>query len=316
MQIHPHLVPRLAPLLAIDPVDADTPAARALIDAYYASLAAPWDPPAVDVADDAVPGPHGDVPVRVYRPRDAVGPLPGLVWLHGGAWVHGGLDMPEAHVVAAELAVAANAVVVSVDYHLAGPTVRYPVPVDDTVAVWEHVTAGRVAGLDPSRVALGGASAGGNIALGAALRLRDGVGAAPAGLVLAYPVAHVPIPAPDDDLGELLRQVPAVLRFTPARSFQALATYLGRIDDIPLEVSPGHARLAGLPPTWLGLSEVDTLRPSGDLLAVQLEAAGVPVRVHVAEGMLHGHLNQVPRPALPGIRATLDFLAEGLAAAF
>lgn len=315
MQIHPDIARRFAPLQAIDPDAAADPVALALLDEYKASFAAPWELPAVDVRDETVPGPHGDVPVRVYRPSGATGPLPGLVWLHGGAWVAGDLDMPEAHVVAAEIAAAASAVVVSVDYRLAGATVKYPVPVDDTCAVWDNVVAGRVAGLDTTRVALGGASAGGNIALGATMRLRETGGAEPAALLLAYPVAHIPLPAPDDALAEVLRQVPEVLRFTQARSLRVLQTYLGRIDDIPVEVSPGHGRLAGLPPTWLGLSEIDTLRPSGELFADQLRAVGVPVQVDVAAGMLHGHLNLVPRPELPEVRRTLDFLIDGLRAA-
>ena len=109
-------------------------------------------------------------PVRVYRPPGAASrEVPGLLWMHGGAFVAGDLDMPEAHVVSAELA-SRGAIVVSVDYRLATATVRYPVPLDDVHAAWgwfADVTDDL--GTDPRQLAIGGASAGANLAAAATL---------------------------------------------------------------------------------------------------------------------------------------------------
>ena len=131
-----------------------------------------YEPPTLHIVDAAVSGPHGDVPVRIYAPPEAPGPLPCLVWLHGGAYQYGDLDMVEAHGVAAELASRTPIVVVSVDYRLA-PAFHYPVPVDDCEAVVRWLAAGSLGRVDPTKVAVGGASAGANLATATCLRLRD-----------------------------------------------------------------------------------------------------------------------------------------------
>jgi len=145
-----------------------------------------WDaaeaPPAVHTRSQSAPGPHGPVPVRIYSPSAEV-PVgaPCLVWLHGGGFIGGDLDMHEADWTAREVCVAAGAVVVSVDYRLAVGGVCYPVPHDDTVAAvtWVRDRAEEL-GVDPARITIGGASAGGNLTAGAAVRLRDRDGWAPA----------------------------------------------------------------------------------------------------------------------------------------
>src|SRR4051794_17839471 len=140
-------------------------------------------PPAVTVDSVAVDGPHGPIPVRVYTSGTG-SDRPSLVWMHGGAFVMGDLDMPEADRTAREVADRAGAVVVSVDYRLAVGGVHYPVPLDDVVAVvrWVRDHPAEL-GLDPARIAVGGASAGANLATGAVLRLRDEDGWQPAALV-------------------------------------------------------------------------------------------------------------------------------------
>lgn len=93
-----------------------------------------WVAPDIGIEDTAIDGPHGAIPVRVYRPRSA--PAAALLWAHGGGFAGGTLDMAEAHVVAAEICSRADALVVSVDYRLAIDGVRYPVPLDDVQAAW------------------------------------------------------------------------------------------------------------------------------------------------------------------------------------
>ena len=148
--------------------------------------------PAPDAAtrDLTVDGPHGPVPVRVYEPAGDGAGRPALLWLHGGAFMFGDLDMPEADLTAREICARAGAVVVSVDYRLAVGGVHHPVPLDDCVAAarWLRDSAADL-GVDPDRIHLGGASAGGNLATATVLRLRDEDGWQPASLVADLPGA-------------------------------------------------------------------------------------------------------------------------------
>lgn len=284
------------------------PELEARLTAFFADPEAP-EMPDVAIEDRAIPGPHGEVGVRVYTPRGEA--RRALVWLHGGGFVGGDLDMLEAHRVSAELAARADALVVSVDYRLVDDKVRYPVPIDDVHAAWLWLTEGEGVGLLPrGPVSLGGASAGGALALAAALRLRDEGGRAPDGLLLAYPFLHFPVPALDDETAAEMLRLPAMLRFTTRGIADMVRNYVGRLTDLPPDALPGAARLEHLPPTAIAVSEFDDLRPSGELLAVQLAESAVPVRTHVARGMLHGHLNRAP--SLEEVDRTLDFLASML----
>ncbi|WP_051393388.1 alpha/beta hydrolase [Glycomyces arizonensis] len=264
----------------------------------------PWDATGVQVEDTAIAGPHGPIPLRAYRPE---GPIRGAaLWAHGGGFVHGDLDMPEAHVVSLEIARRAGVFTVSVDYRLARNGVRHPVPIDDVHAAWTWLCGEETARGLP--IAIGGASAGGALALAAALRARD-TGPRPAdALLLAYPFAHYPNPALDPQVSAEMAAIPA--RFPTESIENMVRSYVGRISDLPPDALPGAARLDGLPPTRILLSEYDDLRASGELLERQLTELGVPVESHLAPGMTHGHLNHLPR--LPAIDASLDFLAGGL----
>ncbi|MFI9464571.1 alpha/beta hydrolase fold domain-containing protein [Streptomyces xiamenensis] len=284
------------------------PEAGRRFDAFFRDPA-PWPEPEADTEEHTVPGPHGPVPIRVYRPRGRR-PGPALLWLHGGGFRAGDLDMPEAHLVSAELAARAGALVVSVGYRLAVDGVRYPVPVDDVRAAWQWLT-GPEAPTYAGPPALGGASAGAALALSAAIRQRDaGSAPPPAALLLAYPFAHFPVPVLDDDTAALMRELPSILRFDTASIEDMVRNYVGRITELPPAAMPGAAGLTGLPPTGIVLSELDDLRPSGDLLARQLTESGVPTRTYLATGMLHGHLNRTP--SLAEVDRSLAFFATVL----
>src|SRR6478735_5476742 len=167
--------------------------------------------PAPDVAtrDLTVDGPHGPVPVRVYEPPGEGTTRPALLWLHGGAFMFGDLDMPEADLTAREICTRAGAVVVSVDYRLAVGGVHHPVPLDDCVAAtrWLRDNAAEL-GVDPTRISVGGGSAGGNLAVATTLRLRDEDGWQPAALIPVYPVLHPELPAASPEVAALLDEVP------------------------------------------------------------------------------------------------------------
>lgn len=313
MPVHPLIAARFDLLRDVQPGSSpETPEVAQAFAAWSAPYAA-YTLPDVAIEDRRLDGPHGPVPVRLYRPPHERADRPAVLWMHGGGFVGGDLDMPEAHVVAAELAARVDAVVVSVDYRLASETVHYPVPLDDVSAAWGWVVgSAEELGIDPARIAIGGASAGANLAVAAALRIRDAGGPQPSAMLLAYPALHFPVPALDDDLAAEMRRLPATLRFFPATITNLTRAYLGRITDIPSHLMPGLAALAGLPPAAVVLSEYDDLRSSGELFVQQLGEVGVPASVLLAIGMLHGHLNQPPVEALGEIGRSIDHLAAAV----
>jgi acetyl esterase len=294
MPLHPAYVERFPLLDGIDSFE-QLMGDPALEERFHTFMqwrdAAP--PPDVATADTAVPGPHGPVPVRSYSPDGDGSSRPCLVWMHGGAFMMGDLDMPEADRTAREVCARAGAVVISVDYRLAVGGVHHPVPLDDCVAVvrWVRDTAASL-GVDAERIAVGGASAGGNLATGAVLRLRDDDGWQPSWLIPAYGVFHPVLPRGSAELDALMSVAPDLLRFTPEQTAGITANYVGG----PVETADGYAMpaladLAGLCPTLMVDAEYDDLRSSGELFAAALAAAGVDVRRHVAPGMMHGFVN-------------------------
>jgi acetyl esterase len=249
----------------------------------------------IDIDNIAIPGPHGDVPLRTYTPRQPCGEA--LLWMHGGGFVKGDLDMPEADTVARELA-RAGITVASVDYRLAVNGVLFPVPGDDVDAAWRWASARITLGIPAPRWHLGGASAGANLAAAAALRARDTALPAPASLVLVYPVLHDLLPTPSPSLGVKLAGLPAEARFTRERCVELNLNYVG--DPALLKhpyAFPAHGDLSGLSPTLIVNAEVDDLRPSGEEFAGLLARAGVDVGVVREPGTWHGYLNDFANPA-------------------
>jgi acetyl esterase len=268
-------------------------------------------PDSVDIRNELVAGPHGPVPVRIYRTVNDAGTVPALLWVHGGGFAGGDLDMNESHVVSAEIAARSGAVVVAVGYRLAIGRVRYPVPLDDVEAAWLWLVANaRRLGVDPADISIGGGSAGANLATATVVRLRQKVLPSPHLMLLAYPALHFPVPALDDDVHAVMATLPRVLRATAPAVTAMFANYVGRISDFPPEVTPGHAGLHGFPSTRILISEYDDFRPSGELFAQQLAQAGVPVESRLCTGMLHGHLNRTP--TLPEVSNSLDFFAAAV----
>lgn len=271
--------------------------------------------PAVHVDDFAAPGPHGPVPVRIYRPDVSGDGLPLLVWCHGGGWAFGDLDMPEADSTSREIAARASAVVVSVDYRLAVNGVRYPVPLDDVVAAyrWSVEQCARL-GVDPMRVTLGGASAGANLAAGAVLRLRDGPDPLPSALILMYPTLHAPLPDPSEEVNSKIDGLDPASTFAPEYVTTKVENYVGGpLASADVYAMPGHADdLRGLPPTLIVNCEFDRLRASGERFAEQLREAGTPTTVLTAAGALHGHIN---RPWMPQAQQSYADMASWIVAA-
>nr|WP_255672707.1 alpha/beta hydrolase [Glycomyces amatae] len=288
---------------------ADDEEREALVQAYLLEYRATddWDAAGVAVEDLSIDGPHGPIPLRLYRPEAPAGGA--LLWAHGGGFRHGDLDMPEGHIVSLELARRASVVVASVDYRLAESGAnRHPVPIDDVHAAWTWLCE-----RDPARggpAAIGGASAGAALALSATLRARDAGPRLPDAMLLAYPFAHYPNPAPSPALSAEMAGLP--FRFEAEGVEEMVRNYVGRISDVPADALPGAARLDGLPRALLMAAEYDDLRSSAELLERQLREVGVPVEPYLALGMTHGHLNHSPKVA--EVDRSLDFFANGLSA--
>jgi acetyl esterase len=316
MPIHPDVAARFPLLDGLTSMREAyaTPEGLAQIRRYQS-----WDPavppPAATFRDDAAPGPHGRVPVRIYEPQAGEGTRrPCLVWAHGGGFVGGDLDMREADWTAREVSARAGAVVVSVDYRLAVDGVCYPVPHDDTVAAvaWVRDNA-EALGVDPGRIAVGGASAGANLTAGAVLKLRDGDAWLPSALVFVYGVAHPVVPAASPALATALTELPPLLAPPPGKRDDFLTVnYLGGpISSADGYAMPALAVLAGLCPTVVINAEYDGLRASGEAFAAALALAGVDVRQALIPGVLHGFLNQ---PAeLEPVGRCLDLMADVVA---
>ncbi|MEY2436911.1 MAG: acetyl esterase [Acidimicrobiaceae bacterium] len=263
---------------AMTEVSADE--ARAMYKLMSSIAGEPEDVDAVE--SRSVPGPDGDIPVRVYRPAAAPlgDPRPILVWYHGGGWVIGDLDT--ADVTCRSLANATGAIVVSVDYRLA-PEHRFPAAVDDCVAALEWVIAhGDELGGDPSRIAVGGDSAGGNLAAVVSLDARD-KGIALRHQLLVYPVTDATLSQPsmeENAEGYLL---------TKESMVWFVDHYLGAQGD-PKDprLSPLHAdELAGVAPATVFTAEFDPLRDEGEAYAERLREADVPVELTRFDGMVH-----------------------------
>ncbi len=243
-------------------------------------------------------GPHGPIPLRLYRPAgsDSAARLPGLVYLHGGGWTIGDLDTHD--VLCRQLSNAAGIAVVAVDYRL-GPEQRFPAAVDDAVAAtrWTRSNAAAL-GIDAARLAIGGDSAGGNLAAVVCLHLRDGAASeAPAGDAAAGapPLAFQLLIYPATDMRAV-----APSHTTNGQGYMltadSIAYYRGHyIPDAALHAdwraSPLLADdLSRLPPALVLTAGYDPLRDEGRQYADRLSEAGNRVQYLCFERQIHGFI--------------------------
>jgi acetyl esterase/lipase len=248
----------------------------------------------------------GELPVRLYYPR-LTGAMPVLVYFHGGGFVLGSLDTHDS--LARSLAVAADCLVVSVDYRLA-PEHRFPAAVDDSLAAvrWIGVHAAEI-GADPTRIAVGGDSAGGNLATVVALRLRDEGGPALAGQLLVYPMTWLRAP---------LEGSMAVNGEGYFLTASAVAWFENTYLADPGHASHPHASpllakdLGGLPPALVITAEFDPLLDQGEAYARRMSEGGVAVTLTRYPGAIHGFFGM---PVSLGRRA-IEEAARWLKAAF
>ena len=206
--------------------------------------------------DRTAPGPGGEVPVRVYRSVDATGTLPALLWIHGGGMIFGNIDQDD--LACDAYAEAVGCVVVNVEYRLA-PEHPHPAPVEDCYAAlrWMADNAAEL-GIDPARIAVGGASAGGGLAAGTVLMARDRGGPDVAFQLLVYPMLD------DRDATPSAQEFGGALSWGREHNVSGWKAYLGdRVgtDAVDHYAAPARATdLSGLPPALIQVGELETFR--------------------------------------------------------
>jgi acetyl esterase len=252
---------------------------------FIAMATAPGDPePVARVENRTIPGPGGDVPVRIYAPNSSA-PLPILVYFHGGGWAAGNIDTHDAQCRA--LANAAGCMVASVDYRLA-PEAKFPAQTEDCYAAVQWLAAnGASIGADGSRIAVGGDSAGGNLSAVVTMMARDRGGPRIAYQLLIYPATDfgADLPSARENAEGYLLTTAMVNKF---RDF-----YLRGAADVtnPLASPLRATNLGGLPPAMVVTAEFDPLRDEGEAYAKRLREAGVPVTLKRYDGLIHGFFN-------------------------
>jgi acetyl esterase len=232
--------------------------------------------------DVMLPGPHGDVPSRFYYPEGIDRPAC-LVYLHGGGFMQGSLDSWD-HFLR-DLVRQSGVAVLSVDYRLS-PEHKFPVAFDETVAIVRLMASdGATQGIDPRRLAIGGDSAGANLALAAALALRDAREQLLSFQLLIYGVYSADVESPSwQRFGR-----GAGLSQTQFRWI--LETYLENpAQQADWRVAPLLADLTGLPPAHLIVGSLDPLLDDSNNLAAKLKAAEVPSDLTIYQGINHGFI--------------------------
>lgn len=256
-------------------------------------------------------GPTGAVRIRIVRPADAQGDLPAVLYYHGGGWVMGDRNTHD-HLIR-ELAVQARAAVVFVEYDNA-PEVRYPANNEQAYAALEYVAAnGAAIGIDGTRLAVAGDSAGGNMAIAVTMMAKNRRGPQIRHQLLFYPVTDdVSNNASYREFGE-----------GPFLTRKAMDYFLGanfpakhRQDVLAFPLRASKEQLSGLPAATIIVAENDLLRDEGEAYGRRLIDAGVPVATTRFNGTMHDFVMLNPLAASEPARAAISQSAARLRAAF
>jgi acetyl esterase/lipase len=257
----------------------------------------PQDVPGVTIRDAMLPGSAGHPPVRVrlYLPEGVAGPRPAMLWVHGGGFIIGSPEQDAAKLIT--LSRDLGMVIAAVAYRL-GPEHPFPAGLEDAYAAlrWLHAGADGVA-VDPSRIVIGGASAGGGLAAGLVLHAHDRGEVPVAFQLLIYPML--------DDRTVLRTDIDqSRLRLWTTKSNRlGWSCYLGHAPGAAATseyAAPARrANLAGLPPAWIGVGTCDLFHDEDVDYARRLGEAGVPCGLTVVEGAFHG-FDVVAKAAVAG----------------
>ena len=275
----------------------DLPTARKFGEQMLATMMAGIpDSPHVVKEDRVVPGPQGapEVPIRVYRPVEGPSTLPGLFWIHGGGYVLGSIqqdDLMMQHIVEA-----VGCMVVSVEYRLA-PEHPFPAPLEDCYAALKWMTHHAMElGVDPTRIAVGGESAGGGLAAGLVLLTRDRGEVAVAFQLLIYPMID------DRDAtasSEAFADAPIWSRQDNRNGWRAyVGDAAGGANVSPYAAAARATDLSKLPPTYIAVGSHEVFLDEDVEYALRLARADIPVELHVYPRAFHGWDALAPTAAI------------------
>lgn len=265
----------------------DIPATRQFLAGLTTAMAAQApEIPGVVTSDHLAPGPDGapDVMVRIYQPETRPDTLPALLWIHGGGYVLG--DVEGDDLKAKSMALALNCVVASVEYRLA-PEHPFPAPLEDCYAALKWLAgSAKQFGVNPARIAIGGASAGGGLAAGLGLLARDRAEIAVCYQLLIYPMID------DSNVEQAGPNVPDAPLWTRASNLLGWRAYLqqepGSTGVSAYAAAFRAEDVSGLPPTFIGVGTPDLFRDEDIAYAQRLINAGVPTELHVYADAFHG----------------------------
>jgi acetyl esterase len=292
------------PFYEMSPADA-----RGVVDNVQA---APIPKPDIDESWVTVPVEVGDVRVRIVRPKDAAGPLPVILYLHGGGWILGNAGSHDRLV--RELAVGAKAAVAFVEYSLA-PEAKYPTQIEQAYGAAQWIVQhGDGEGLDPSRMAVAGDSAGGNMATVLAIMAKQRGDVRFVHQSLYYPMTDA---AMDTDTYRTFKDGPYVSANVMAWFWE---NYLPR-PELGAEITASPLRatgddLEGLPPALVIVDENDVLRDEGESYASKLREAGVPTTSVRFNGIIHDFMMLNALSETESTRAAISLATAALRRAF
>ena len=249
------------------------------------AMSPPEIPDSISLQDHYTDSADGHrVMIRTYTPASNRANTPALYWIHGGGMVLGQVDMNDEW--CADIASTLDVVVASVEYRLA-PEFPYPVPMDDCYSgltwLFEYAAG---AGIDTSRIAVGGGSAGGGLAAGLALLARDRGEVAPCFQLLTYPMID------DRNITPSSHMISDLRLWNREANLAGWNAYLGAQaggDDVDIYAAPSRATdLAGLPPAVISVGDLDMFLDEDIDYAQRLLRAGVPTELHIYAGAFHG----------------------------
>ncbi|PSR52013.1 lipase [Adhaeribacter arboris] len=238
-------------------------------------------PSIVDTMGYTVPVSGGSIHVRSYKPKNASGALPGIVYYHGGGWVIATINTYDAS--ARALAEQTNAVVVSVEYRK-GPEFKYPTAHQDSYAAYQWVLANAATlGINPQKVAVAGESAGGSLASAVCIMARDNGVQMPLHQLLVYPIADNNTNTTSyNQYANAKPLSKALMQWFFTQYFNTPAD-----GDSPYISLVDVANVTGLPPATVINAEIDPLQSEGQAYAAKLKGAGIAVTSKVYEGVTH-----------------------------
>ncbi len=292
MDLLDRIDPELAPSIEMVPADGsfnfdDIDAARKFSDEMFANMAAQMPHvEGVDTKDVLIPGPENapDITARIYTPKNVKGLRPGMLWIHGGGYILGNLDADEHNV--ARMSLNTGCVILSTNYRLA-PENPFPAPVEDcyTSLKWMVENAESL-GVDKTKIAVGGGSAGGGLAAGLVIMTRDRGEIELSFQLLVYPMID------DRNITPSSHYITDLRTWDRDKNVFAWKAYLGKASESG-NVSPYAAAaraddLSGLPPAYIAVGELDLFLDEDIEYAQRLLQAGVATELHVYPGATHG----------------------------